>query len=89
MGFYFRYIQGGINVYHKNMADKLKKALTSELKAYRKRGVELMLNARQASPKEIVAACTTAEEGSYMRDYECDDNGRISRLNFQHVLSDR
>lgn len=71
------------------MAEKFKKKLTNELKAYRRQGVELMLNARQASPKEIAAACTTAEEGSYMRDYECDDSGRISRLNFQHILSDR
>ena len=48
-----------------------------------------MLNAHKASPKEIAAACTTAEEGSYMRDYECDSSGKISRLNFQHILSDR
>ena len=71
------------------MTEKFKKKLTNELKAYRRQGVELMLNARQASPKEIVAACTTAEEGSYMRDYECDASGKISRLNFQHILSDR
>ena len=71
------------------MIEKFKKKLTNELKAYRRQGVELMLNARQASPKEIAAACTTAEEGSYMRDYECDASGKISRLNFQHILSDR
>ncbi len=71
------------------MTEKFKKKLTNELKAYRRQGVELMLNARQASPKEIAAACTTAEEGSYMRDYECDASGKISRLNFQHILSDR
>ena len=71
------------------MAEKFKKILTNELKAYRRQGVELMLNARQASPKEIAVACTTAEEVSYMRDYECDESGRISRLNFQHILSDR
>ena len=71
------------------MTEKFKKKLTNELKAYRRQGVELMLNARQASPKEIAAACTTAEEGSYMRDYEGDASGKISRLNFQHILSDR
>ena len=71
------------------MTEKFKKKLTNELKAYRRQGVELMLNARQASPKEIAAACTPAEEGSYMRDYECDASGKISRLNFQHILSDR
>ena len=71
------------------MTEKFKKKLTNELKAYGRQGVELMLNARQASPKEIAAACTTAEEGSYMRDYECDASGKISRLNFQHILSDR
>ena len=71
------------------MTEKFKKKLTNELKAYRRQGVELMLNARQASPKEIAAACTTAEEGSYMREYECDASGRISRLNFQHISSDR
>ena len=71
------------------MTEKFKKKLTNELKAYRRQGVELMLNARQASPKEIAAACTTAEEGSYIRDYECDASGKISRLNFQHILSDR
>ena len=71
------------------MAERLKKTLKHELKAYRRQGVELTLNSRQASPKEIAAACTTAEEGSYMRDYECDASGKISRLNFQHILSDR
>ena len=71
------------------MTEKFKKKLTNELKAYRRQGVELMLNARQASPKEIAAACTTAEEGSYMREYECDASGRIRRLNFQHISSDR
>ena len=71
------------------MTEKFKKKLTNELKAYRRQGVELMLNARQASPKEIAAACTTAEEGSYMREYECDASGKISRLNFQHISSDR
>ena len=71
------------------MAENFKKKLTNELKAYRRQGVELMLNAHKASPKEIAAACTTAEEGSYMRDYECDASGKISRLNFQHILSDR
>ena len=71
------------------MTEKFKKKLTNELKAYRRQGVELMLSARQASPKEIAAACTTAEEGSYMREYECDASGKISRLNFQHISSDR
>ena len=71
------------------MTEKFKKKLTNELKAYRRQGVELMLNARQASPKEIAAACTTAEEGSYMREYECDASGKISRLNFQHISLDR
>lgn len=71
------------------MTEKFKKKLTNELKAYRRQGVELMLNARQASPKEIAAACTTAEEGSYMRDYECDASGKITRLNFHHIISDR
>lgn len=71
------------------MAEKLKKQLTNELKAYRKQGIELQLNDHQASPKEIAATCTTAEEGSYMRDYECDASGKIRRLNFQHITSDR
>ena len=71
------------------MAERLKKTIKHELKAYRRQGVGLTLNARQASPKEIAAACTTAEEGSYMREYECDASGRISRLNFQHISSDR
>ena len=71
------------------MAERLKKTLKHELKAYRRQGVELTLNARQASPKEIAAACTTAEEGSYMREYECDASGKISRLNFQHISLDR
>lgn len=71
------------------MAEKLKKQLTHELKAYRKKGIELQLNYRQASPKEIAAACTAAEEGSYMRDYECDASGKIKRLNFQCIISDR
>jgi hypothetical protein len=67
------------------MTEKLKKQIKNELKAYQKKGIELELNEQEASPKEIAAACITAEEGSYMRDYAYDDSGNIRRINFRYI----
>ena len=66
-----------------------KKKLKAELKAYQKKGIELQLGNEKSSPKKIVKACSTAEEGTYMREYECDANGRVKRLSFQWIKSDR
>lgn len=64
---------------------KQKKKLTTELKAYEKKGIELLLDSHKASPKKIARACIAAEEGSYMREYECDANGKVKRLRFQCI----
>lgn len=66
-----------------------KKRLKAELKAYQKRGIELQLDNEISSPKKIVKACIAAEEGSYMREYECDADGRVRRLSFHWIRSDR
>ncbi len=66
-----------------------KKKLKAELKAYQRKGIELQLGNEKSSPKKIAKACITAEEGTYMREYECDANGRVKRLSFQWIKSDR
>ena len=44
------------------------KPLKSELKLYRRQGVELYLDGSPSKPKTIARACMIAEDGCYMRD---------------------
>lgn len=35
--------------------------------------------------KSIAKACMIAEDGGYMRDYTADEEGRIAKVNFEHI----
>ena len=61
------------------------KPLKSELKLYRRQGVELYLDGSPSQPKTIARACMIAEDGCYMRDYTEDENGRIARVDFDRI----
>ena len=61
------------------------KPLKDELKDYRKQGVRLFLNGNPSTPKCIAKACMIAEDGGYMRDYTADEEGRIAKVNFEHI----
>ena len=56
------------------------KPLKSELKLYRRQGVELYLDGSPSKPKTIAR-----EDGCYMRDYTEDENGRIARVDFDRI----
>ena len=56
------------------------KPLKDELKDYRKQGVRLFLNGNPSTK-----ACMIAEDGGYMRDYTADEEGRIAKVNFEHI----
>ena len=66
-----------------------KKMLKSELKLYEKQGVVMKLEDQKMSPKEIVRACFAAEEGSYMRDYVCDEDGELKMLCFNLIRENK
>lgn len=66
-----------------------KKRLKSELKLYEKQGVVLKLEDQRMSPKEIARACFAAEEGSYMRDYVCGEDGELKMLCFNLIREDK
>ena len=62
---------------HSKCSKKSLKPLKDELKDYRKQGVRLFLNGARA--------CMIAEDGGYMRDYTADEEGRIAKVNFEHI----
>lgn len=69
----------------KKVQKKETSELHSELKHYRKQGVELWLDGQPSTPKSIVKAHLIAEEGSYMRDYIENEEGEVSRIHFDLV----
>ena len=70
---------------HSKCSKKSLKPLKSELKLYRRQGVELYLDGSPSKPKTIARACMIAEDGGYMRDYTADEEGRIAKVNFEHI----
>ena len=52
------------------------KELFAELENYRKNGVSILMEDCKASPMQIVTACMLKEEGSYMRDYVLNPEGK-------------
>ena len=59
--------------------------LYAELEKYERAGVQMKLNSRPASPMQIVNAYMVNEESSYMRDYICDEKGKVRELGFDNV----
>ena len=60
--------------------NRRKEKLRTELRQYQKRGIRLLLNGKDSTPRAIEKACGIAEENSYMRDYIPDDRGRITKI---------
>ena len=76
-------------IYHRKTAavgmNRSREKLRTELKQYQKRGICLLLNGRESTPKAIEKACRIAEENSYMRDYIQDEQGKIQGLSFDFI----
>lgn len=63
---------------------KFQKMFT-ELTAYEKKGVFMVMNGLPASPMQIVQAHIMREDAVYMRDYVLNDKGDIKELCFHDV----
>ena len=68
--------------------DKETRALRCELETYRRQGIPLLLNGSPSTPEEIEQACSSAEEGVYMRDYVQNERGEVERLQCDFVKNE-
>lgn len=59
--------------------------LSKELREYKNKNVNLLLEGRDSTPQEIVNACMVMEEGSYMREYVGNDDGAIIEIRFNKI----
>lgn len=59
--------------------------LIRELEMYNEKGISLILNGKSSSPKAIAKAHRIAEEGSYMRDYVENEEGKVEELAFDRI----
>ena len=59
--------------------------LFTELENYEKKGIDISLDGYHVSPLQIVTACMTKEEGTYMRDYVMNRDGNIEALRFTDI----
>lgn len=62
-----------------------KGVLRKELDSYAAEGIDLWLDGSPNTPKKIEKAIRIAEEGTYMRDYVLDEDGRLVRVAFDAV----
>ena len=65
------------------------KELYAELRGYEEKGVDIVMDGYSMSPLQIVTAYMAREEGTYMRDYVIDPEGRIASLVFTDVNHNR
>ena len=65
------------------------KELYAELRGYEEKGVDIVMDGYPMSPLQIVTAYMAKEEGTYMRDYVIDPEGRIESLVFTDVNHNR
>ena len=61
----------------------------AELRGYEEKGVDIVMDGYPMSPLQIVTAYMAREEGTYMRDYVIDPEGRIESLVFTDVNHNR
>ena len=59
--------------------------LRKELASYAEAGIDLWIDGSPNTPRKIEKALRVAEEGTYMRDYVLDDDGRLVRVAFDAV----
>lgn len=67
------------------MQEQKYRELYIELEMYEQSGVSMKLENHPASPMQIVAAHTTKENTTYMRDYVWDDKGHVKELAFHKI----
>lgn len=67
------------------MEDKNYRNLFAELSEYENCGISMKLENLPASPMQIVKAIMIREDNAYMRDYEWDDKGHITKLSFHQI----
>ena len=65
------------------------KELYAELRGYEEKVVDIVMDGYPMSPLQIVTAYMAREEGTYMRDYVIDPEGRIESLVFTDVNHNR
>lgn len=63
--------------------------LFTELSDYEKYGIRMTMDGVSASPMQITAAHMMKEEGTYMRDYLTDEDGRIKEIRFLKVNEEK
>lgn len=59
--------------------------LYSELEHYEKKGVCILIDGNYASPMQVVRKMMAKEDGSYMRDYEMNSDGKVESLSFVNI----
>ena len=69
--------------------ENIYKELYSEMQTYERKGVRMVMDGYLVSPMQVVTAYMTKEEGTYMRDYVIDPDGKIESLIFTDVNHNR
>ncbi len=62
-----------------------KAVLRKELASYADAGIALWIDGSPNTPRKIEKAIRIAENGTYMRDYVVDEEGRLVRIAFDAV----
>lgn len=74
-----------IDFFLKNEQKQKHIKLSKELREYRSKKVNLLLEGRDSTPQEIANACMVMEEGSYMREYVGNEDGTIIEIRFNKI----
>ena len=61
------------------------KNLYNELQSFQEQGIQLQRGVYKVSPVQMVSAYMAREEGTYMRDYVLDPQGKVESLVFTEV----
>lgn len=65
--------------------DERYQQLFKELESYEKNGIPINMGEHPVSPQQIVTAYMVKEEGTYMRDYIINPNGKIEKIIFHKI----
>ena len=74
-----------IDFFSKNEQRQKYVKLSKELREYKNKNVNLLLEGRDSTPQEIASACMVMEEGSYMREYVGNEDGVIIEIRFNRI----
>ena len=70
---------------HEKCSKKAIKPLKKELKVYQKNGIQLFMDGKPSTPKDIAKACFFVYVCGYMFFYTEDETGRIARVDFDLI----